>query len=336
MPFYLILLFILSFIGCYCFKIYALKNDSFDHPNHRSLHTTPTPRGGGLVFIFLWLLFSFVFTYLHPSLFKESLALLPPVFVISLISFMDDKINLSSKWRFLIHLLAALYFLIFTIAGAGNFAIDLGLFTLNFFVLTFIFAFFFLIWSTNLFNFMDGSDGLAASEAIFILSVAGYILQKFQAMELAYLCFAMVAMLFGFLIWNWPRAKIFMGDVGSASLGFLIAAMALLAQKFYGMPLYLWLMLYGVFLFDATITLIRRILKRERWREAHRSHAFQRLALSGWSHRRVLLSKCLLNLGILVLVAMAIAWQHYCGIFILIEVIVLAYIYYRIEKICAM
>ena len=333
MTYYLLLLCISSFSCLYFFRKYALKKRLLDTPNQRSLHNTPTPRGGGIVFISLWILYATGFTLLSNWPLLQSIALLPPVLILAIVSFLDDKINLSAKWRFLVHLTTAFYFLI-TIGGF--FVIDLGFIHFTSFILLTIFALFFIVWSINLFNFMDGSDGLAASEAIFIFLVAGFLLLHFQVEALAYLCFAMIAVVSGFLVWNWPPAKIFMGDVGSTCLGFLIAAIAILAQKYYEMPILLWLMLYGLFLFDATITLIRRMLKGEKWRESHRSHAYQRLVLSGWNHWQVLKASLFCNIVILGLVILATIWIKWAIVFMLIEYLGLALVYYKIEKIYPM
>jgi Fuc2NAc and GlcNAc transferase len=325
----LLLLFVLSFAFTYFFRQYAFKNNLVDTPNNRSLHSVSTPRGGGVVFVTLWLVFTAIFTFFNNELWSQNFALLPAVIMIAIVSFIDDHINLSARWRFFIHFVAALYFLILI---GGLPLINFGFFDLNSMALCSIFGFLFLIWSTNLFNFMDGSDGLASTEAIFVFLVGGALLFYYQAWQLAYLCFAIVSVVAGFLIWNWPTAKIFMGDVGSTSLGFLIAAIAILGQKFYGISILFWLMLYAVFIFDATITLLRRALKGEKYWEAHRKQVIHRLILSGWSHLQVLMAIAACNLFILIFIFLARTWPQWIVLFMIIEYTGLALLYYRVEK----
>jgi len=145
-----------------------------------------------------------------------------------------------------------------------------------------------IVWMINLFNFMDGSDGIAASEGLFVFAVGGYILFQYHAQEMATLAWGLAALLAGFLAWNWPIARIFMGDCGSYFLGFMVALYALISYKLFNVPLMIWVLLTGLFWFDATITLVRRILAGEEWRKPHRKHAYQRLLQSGWSHQSVL------------------------------------------------
>lgn len=310
------------------FKEYALKKGLLDRPNARSAHTLPTPRGGGIVFMGLWLLgiswWGFFFSQ------QWILAVIPPLLAIGTISFLDDKWSLSAKWRFLVHIGASLYFLMVLPKGLNlNFFFFMGNSWLSYPV-----AFFLLLWSTNLFNFMDGSDGLAATEGIFVLGAGSLLLGVFyQAWMLAYPGFLMSFLLLGFLIWNWPPARIFMGDVGSAPLGFLIMAMALLAQQQVGMPIGVWCMLYGLFLCDATITLIRRMWRGEPWRQAHRRHAYQRLQQIHWSHQKIVFCLILCNAVIGMLSWLVLFYPAKSLLFIFLEAFILIGIYYMIEKI---
>jgi len=158
-----------------------------------------------------------------------------------------------------------------------------------------------IVWMTNLFNFMDGSDGLAAMEAIIILSMGGYFFFMSNAIDFAILSWGLAALVAGFLTWNWPAAIIFMGDSGSCFLGFVIAILALISYKLYSVPIMPWIILTSLFWFDATITLLRRILAREKWTEAHKVHAYQRLIQFGWSHFEVLLGATIINLMLVIL-----------------------------------
>ncbi len=330
----LIILFILAVILVYAFKQYAIKKGLLDNPNHRSAHTIPTPRGGGIVFIVLWLVFLIFYTVFNNYPTQQFFALFPALVALAIISFLDDKMSISSRWRFLLHFLAAFYFVV--LLGGLPF-INVGVFIIHQVWVFSVLSIIALVWSTNLFNFMDGSDGLAALEAIFIFLVGGLLLLlNYQAQELALICFALVASVAGFLCWNWPKAKIFMGDVGSACLGFLVVAVAILAQKFYDMPILLWIMLYGLFVFDATVTLVRRILMKEKWYEGHRSHAYQRLNKAGWSHQKILWVGLLSNLVILILVVIASLLPHFMPLFALVELFFLVLAYCWVERIFPM
>jgi Fuc2NAc and GlcNAc transferase len=153
-----------------------------------------------------------------------------------------------------------------------------------------------IVWVLNLFNFLDGIDGIAASEAIFValagawLTGAGHARPDIAASSLAF-----AAACSGFLLWNWPPAKIFLGDVGSGYLGYVIAVLALAAARTNSVALWVWLILGGAFFVDATVTLVRRTLRGAPPHEAHRTHAYQWLARTWRSHRRVTLALLVLN-----------------------------------------
>ena len=175
-------------------------------------------------------------------------------------------------------------------------------------------------------------DGFAGTEAVFVLVIGSLLVYLSHGFALSYALWALVVLILGFLVWNRPKAKIFMGDVGSASLGFIILLSGLVAQKYNQVPFILWLMLYGVFLFDATVTLIRRFLKGEKWHEAHRKHAYQRLNQAGWSHGKVMLGLVLINSIISVLVLIAYYHDFLTPYLFTVELAMFIVIYLRIEK----
>jgi Fuc2NAc and GlcNAc transferase len=324
---YLFLL-ISSILGVYLFKQYALHKGLLDNPNHRSSHTTPTPRGGGIVFITLWLTFLLSSGFLGQIPLELTCLFLIPTAFIGIISYLDDRYTLSAKIRFGVQILAsiiALYLL-------DNTSLEFGLFSLSLVWLTLPIMFFSLIWSTNLFNFMDGMDGFAGTEAVFVLGIGSLLIYLNHGFALSYVLWALVILILGFLVWNKPKAKIFMGDVGSASLGFIILLSGLAAQKYNQVPFILWLMLYGIFLFDATITLIRRVLNGETWHEAHRKHAYQRLNQAGWSHGKVMIGLILINMAISSLVLLSYYYASLTPYLFIVELVMLIVIYLRIEK----
>ena len=144
-----------------------------------------------------------------------------------------------------------------------------------------------IVWSTNLFNFMDGIDGIAGVEATVVGTIAGTLLVRTAGgTGLGFVALAVAGAAAGFLCWNWQPARIFMGDVGSSFLGFVFATLALASERARVLPALVWVILSAAFIVDATVTLLRRI-HRGYVSEAHRTHAYQRAVQSGWSHRNV-------------------------------------------------
>jgi Fuc2NAc and GlcNAc transferase len=211
------------------------------------------------------------------------------------VGYLDDRRQLPAKARFAVHLAAA----VFVIALLGGIPEpELARWGLGGFWIGFAFAVLVLAWGTNLFNFMDGIDGIAASEAIF-MSMAGAYLNWLDGgdsgVTAAMLCLS--AATAGCLVWNWPPARIFMGDVGSGFLGFMVTALAVLACNRGSVPIEVLPILGGVFVVDATVTLLRRFMRGDRWFEAHRMHAYQHLARRWQRHKPVTLLVIAINLG---------------------------------------
>ncbi|MEN8147893.1 MAG: glycosyltransferase family 4 protein [Campylobacterota bacterium] len=277
----LLLTFSVTVILTLAIRYYARHKELLDHPNDRSSHVTPTPKGGGLAIIITFygaLTYLYLQTQVDAKLFFALLTALPVV----LVSLIDDIYPLSAKIRFSVQLVsaaAALYVL-----GGVN-SIDFILFNLDGVWLNAI-ALLGIIWMTNLYNFLDGIDGYAGSQALFA-GLAAYLLFGNETALLVAITTA------GFLVFNWHKASIFMGDVGSAPLGFIFAIFMLYDA---GTPDFLgWLMLLSLFWFDATLTLIRRAKRGEKLSQAHKKHAYQRLIQAGFSHDRVVLLAMGLN-----------------------------------------
>ena len=299
---YFLLLFGLGWACVGLFRAYAEEKGMLDRPNDRSSHKIPTPRGGGVIFFVGWFLLLGFLRYIDYVSTEVAIYFLP-VIIVGLIGFWDDHKGLSSETRFFFQILAAIAFL-FLLSEGGMLVQDWLPWSIPL-PLCFLFLVMGIVWFINLYNFMDGVDGFAATQAVFIFGISSYLLYTLQAYELSVLGVGLCALLVGFLTWNWPVARIFMGDCGSYFLGFLVIAYALLSHKYFNVPLSIWIILTGPFWFDATITLLRRIIARENWRQAHRSHAYQRMIQSGWSHQRVLLCLIALNaaLGFLAVIA---------------------------------
>ncbi|ABV66959.1 glycosyltransferase [Aliarcobacter butzleri RM4018] len=272
---YLILL-LFSFFLTYFIKNYMIKKSLVASVNERSSHTVPTPHGGGIAIAITWFIGLFYIYFIGQIENNLFYALLFGA-VISIVSFFDDIYELSPKLRLIIQAIVAIGGL-YLLGGFETLAF--GIFDIQNSIFTNIFAFFMIIWFINLYNFLDGINGYAGSEAIF-LSLAGFILfggNHFLVLTVAVL---------GFLYWNWNKAKIFMGDVGSTLLGYNVAIFTIYYANQEPTNFWIWIILFGVYWFDATLTLIRRKLNKEKLSLAHKKHAYQRLTQAGWSHYKV-------------------------------------------------
>jgi Fuc2NAc and GlcNAc transferase len=273
---------------------YALKKNIVDLPNARSSHTAPTPRAGGIAIVL-----SFVASLVALCLcriidVRTAGILIVAGCAIAGIGFLDDRQQLNAKSRFTVHVAAAT-FVVALLGGIPQ--TELARWGLAEFWIGSVFAVLVLAWGTNLFNFMDGIDGIAASEAIFmstVLACFNWLDGGDFGITVAMFCLAAAAL--GCLVWNWPPARIFMGDVGSGFLGFMVTALAILACQRGSMPIEVLPILGGVFLVDATVTLVRRLVRGDRWLEAHRMHAYQHLARRWQRHRPVTLLVIAINL----------------------------------------
>jgi Fuc2NAc and GlcNAc transferase len=197
--------------------------------------------------------------------------------IISIVSFFDDIYELSPKIRLIAQAVVAIGGL-YSLGGFET--LTFGIFDIQNSILTNIFAFFMIIWFINLYNFLDGINGYAGSETVF-LALAGFVL--FDGSHFLILAVAVL----GFLYWNWNKAKIFMGDVGSTLLGYNIAIFTIYYANEQASNFWIWIILFGIYWFDATLTLIRRKRNGEKLSQAHKKHAYQRLTQSGWSHYKV-------------------------------------------------
>jgi len=324
-------LFLLSVAFVRLFYHYAIKQRMLlDIPNSRSSHQEATPRGGGIVFALLWFLILLVAFALQKISLREALVILPGTLIVTLLGYWDDYKDLTAKKRLVIQLFAAL--LCVWIFGEvpslhlfGQSMIYLGHWGILLTVLG-------LIWSTNLYNFMDGLDGMAAMEALFVFGMGGLLFWHAGAVHIAYLIWALVPLVAGFLVWNWPKARVFMGDGGSYCLGFLVGIFALIGDRWYNIPVAMWVILYGIFWFDATLTLLRRLFRRENLAIAHREHAFHRLQRVGFSHSQMLYGLIVLNMvfsGIVIWVL----FEPYCLKWgLLLTLLILLVIYWVIER----
>lgn len=274
---------------------YARRRNMVDHVNERSSHAAPTPRGGGVAII-VSALAGFVAAYaLYGGVAAFLIGALGGAFAVAMIGWIDDNGHVNAALRLGVHLLAAAWLVGWTVdmemlGLRDNLTARIvvgGLLTLL------------VAWSINLYNFMDGIDGLAASETVFVASGAALILYMGGPATIGPAMPALVLAVAasGFLLWNWPPARIFMGDASSGFLGFMMAALVLLAIRrdlSQGVAVAL---LYGTFIVDTGVTLARRLVRGQAVHQAHRSHAYQILSRRWQSHRRVTLANLAMNLG---------------------------------------
>ncbi len=273
---------------------YALSHSVLDVPNERSSHTSATPRGGGVAVVVTVTLALAFLAALHMVGPRLCLAVIGGGTVVALIGYLDDRYHVSPKLRLLVHFAAATWAVV-VLRGIpplrfGSQVLELGW-------LGNAIAAICIVWMLNLFNFMDGIDGIAASEAVFVAcsgSVLGLVSGTDIGVSLLGIVFGSACI--GFLVWNWPPAKIFMGDVGSGYMGYFIGVFSLAEMRTDPAAPWIWLILAGVFVVDATLAVVRRMARGERIDEPHRTHAYQRLARLWNSHQRVTVAVMLVNL----------------------------------------
>ncbi len=285
---------------------FALHKQLLDIPNDRSLHTVPTPRGGGsaIVFAFIASIVALVVTNHVES--KNAMILIGCGAIVAITGFLDDRQLLSyARSRLAIHFVAAV---IAVIALGGLPTLPVFETDVNLGIVGGILAAIYLVWLLNLFNFMDGIDGISGAEVASVCGAAAFLIHHTtHDNNLISLPLALAAAALGFLIFNWPPAEIFMGDVGSGFVGFIIGIFSLISAESAGFLGWVWVILLGVFVVDATVTLIGRLVRKQKPHVAHRSHAFQHLALQIGSHQPVTLGVVAINLFWLLPIAFAVS-----------------------------
>jgi UDP-N-acetylmuramyl pentapeptide phosphotransferase/UDP-N-acetylglucosamine-1-phosphate transferase len=275
----------LSFSLTYFIKEFYIKKSLVAKVNERSSHTIPTPHGGGIAIFIIWFI-GVIYLYFNNQIELNLFYALLCGVTVSIVSFFDDLYELSPKSRLLVQSFSAILGLYFL---NGMDTITFGFIDINTPIITNIFAFFMIIWFINLTNFIDGINGYVGSQFVF-LSIAGFIF--FQDSHFIILCVSVL----GFLYWNWNKAKIFMGDVGSTLLGYNIAIFTIYYSNQEANNFWIWIILFSLFWFDATVTLIRRKLNNEKLSQAHKKHAYQRLTQSGYSHYKVTNYSIIMNI----------------------------------------
>lgn len=297
--------FVLSALLTGAVRSYALRKQMLDVPNDRSSHTVPTPRGGGAGIVGAFLLGLPVAVYLGLLTVADASVLAIPGLGVAAIGFADDHGHIAARWRLLGHFIAA----------------GLGLALLANWPMVPLYGSVYLsglwlgvplvvglVWLLNLYNFMDGIDGIAGVQAVTVCLGLAWLSYLYATPADVTLALLLAAASAGFLCWNLPPAKIFMGDAGSGFLGLVIGLLWLKIASHAPHVFWAGLVLMGVFVVDATWTLVVRLRRGEKVYEAHRSHAYQHAA-QRWGHGKVTAAVAVINLGWL----LPVGWEISSG-----------------------
>lgn len=289
----LFMILMLSFTLTFLLRYYALAKNLIDQPNHRSSHVIPTPRGGGIAFVVAFLSAIPCAMYLDVLILPVVMPIISGGIFVALLGFLDDHHGIGTMLRFIGHFIAAIIALFF-LGSMPSISFASWSLPTSFFLDSF--AVIYLVWLLNLYNFMDGVDGLAGVEALSIC--LGVVLIDWCCGDfvLIYLPLMLAAGVTGFLVWNFPKACIFMGDVGSGFLGLVFGIMSIQSAMVNSRYFWSWVILLGVFIVDATLTLLLRFFRGDKVYEAHRRHAYQHAAQYFGGHVWVTVGVLILNM----------------------------------------
>lgn len=282
----------LSFFLTAALRRYALSRKMLDVPNGRSSHSIPTPRGGGVAIVLSYLVALigvFAGGLIAAPLFY---ALMGAGVLTAVVGFLDDHGHIAARWRLLAHFAAAGWAVVWLggLPGISVFGLSVNVRWVGY-----VFAIIYLVWMLNLYNFMDGIDGIAGVEAITVC-LSGFLLYWVNGTPVeGWSLVTLACCVAGFLFWNFPPAKIFMGDAGSGFLGIVLGVLSLQAAWVSPTMFWAWLILLGVFIVDATFTLLRRLIRGDKVYEAHRSHAYQFASRQFGQHLPITLAVGIIN-----------------------------------------
>jgi len=304
MAYLMAMVFLLSLVLTWCLRRYALIRKIVDIPNARSSHQIPTPRGGGLAFIITFLVALPVIAYSGFVVSPVGGALVGAGLLVAALGFFDDHGHVAAHMRLLGHFSASI-FALYWLNGMPS--ISFGEWTISSGLLLNCLAVMYLVWLLNLYNFMDGIDGLAGVEALSVCLGGAFIYWLHGDYALIGLPMVLAAAVAGFLWWNFPSARIFMGDVGSGFLGLILGILSIQAATVNARYFWSWLILLGIFIVDATVTLLFRLVRGCKLYEAHCSHAYQHAVRYFNGHVGVTLSVLIVNLFWLLPMAVFVA-----------------------------
>jgi Fuc2NAc and GlcNAc transferase len=260
----------------------AIKKGILANPNFRTLHETPVPKGGGIVFASITILG--IFLLWRSGQMPNNLFMTLGVggCIATFLGFFDDINNIGAKKKLAVQIFLS-GFALFHLDGGVLSSIDL--------IPDWIaipLSLLFLVWVINAYNFMDGIDGMAASGAIFssgVVIVTIVLTNEFS--EVTIFLLLLMASVLAIIVFNWPPATIFMGDAGSVFLGYIFGVLILYTTMNNEVSIWTWIIVFGYFIADTTVTQIARLILVKKWYMAHRSHAYQNLARISNSHLKV-------------------------------------------------
>lgn len=273
-----------SYIGTFIIIKIAKRHNIVDIPNYRSSHVEITPRGGGLAIVlsfYIGITLLYFKNLIDPTLFWGLLSGIPIVIV----GVIDDLRDVAPKFRLAVQFFSIILALFFI--GPLN-LLDFGFIVIKSKYILYPLCLFGGVWFINLYNFLDGIDGYAATEAIFVALATFFFVG-----EVSLIIFAVSVL--GFLVWNFPKARVFMGDVGSTLLGFILIVFGIYYNNSGQLNFLFWLVFTSLFWFDASLTVFRRLKNKEKLSQAHKKHAYQRIVQAGYSHTRTILYALLFN-----------------------------------------
>lgn len=267
------------------YRVFATERKLLDVPNERSSHVDPVPRGAGISFFIAFNVILGFLLWRHHITLEYAFPLLLGGTGVVLLGYWDDVSSVAAGIRLFVHFLASIF--IFSLLSSGfTRTVEIS-FLPSLPWLTGIFCVLFIMWFINLYNFMDGCDGLATSIGIAGAGLIAVISLIQGNINLALIYIVLAYALGGFLVFNWSPAKVFMGDAGAYFLGYVFGSLALISKMYYSSSLYVHLIIFGCFVVDATWTLLRRAARGEKVYLGHKMHAFQKLLERGWGHARV-------------------------------------------------
>lgn len=286
--------FVSSFLLTGLYRQIALRKLLLDIPNERSSHRAPTPRGGGIAIVMVYL-FSLILLYQHLELsVTQLLGFVIPGCLLAVVSYIDDMGHVKPLWRMTIQIGAASLG-IYCLGGIPNTVASYLPLPLQSVIL--VAAILLLVWIINLYNFMDGIDGIASLEAIAVCSGLSLLLWLSSPASNHFIMpLILVVAVAGFCCWNFPKAKIFMGDIGSCFIGLQLGLFAIYYAHLDINFFWCVIILLGTFISDATVTLVRRFLRGQKIYLAHREHAYQHLAIKLGNHVSISIAYALITL----------------------------------------
>ena len=320
---------IISVITTSFIRDFSIKKNLLDIPNNRSSHTVPKPKGGGIAIIIPFLITILVLFFCEMIDVAITKSLITGLIFVALVGLVDDYKNLSATVRMIVYLISAWISLYF-IGGLKSISINEYSYYLG--NIGYYLGILFLVWLINLYNFMDGTDGFAGVQTICVSVFCFFLLYLSNNTSLSIIMLCLASSSIGFLYWNWAPAKIFMGDVGSCTIGFLFGVFSIYTENEGVISIIVWTILLAPFIGDTTLTLIKRISNNEKWYRAHNTHAYQKLHQCGVSHDELALKLFLVNILLIwPLAYFAHTYQNYSLFMLILSYILMAAIWLLIQ-----